>query len=151
MLQKYSEKATSPKKQKMEETKTEKDADSGKLRVTVGAHAYQERRSIERRAAASVKAKKNENETKQNKRNIIERQHDIRPEDTSLRHLWLVNYGNQTSTSPLALGYPLLGLPRHLRHTTACRSPALAFSSAIHFAMKRSAPCSAVLRHSPSS
>ena len=36
-------------------------------------------------------------------------------------------------------------------HTTACRSPALAFSATIHFAMKCSAPCSAVLRHSPSS
>ena len=31
------------------------------------------------------------------------------------------------------------------------RSPALVFSAAIHFAMKCSAPCSAVLRHSPSS
>ena len=30
-----------------------------------------------------------------------------------------------------------------------CRSPALAFSAAIHFAMKRSARCFAVLRHSP--
>ena len=33
--------------------------------------------------------------------------------------------------------------------TTACRRPALPFSAAIHFAIKRSAPCSAVLRHSP--
>ena len=32
-----------------------------------------------------------------------------------------------------------------------CRSPALVFSATIHFAMKCSAPCSAVLRHSPSS
>ena len=37
------------------------------------------------------------------------------------------------------------------RHTTVCRSPALAFSEAIHFAMKRSAPCFDVLHHSPSS
>ena len=36
-------------------------------------------------------------------------------------------------------------------HTTACRGPALTFSAAINFAMKRSAPCSAVMRHSPSS
>ena len=36
-------------------------------------------------------------------------------------------------------------------HTAACRCSALAFSAAIHFAMKRSAPCSTVLRHSPSS
>ena len=37
-------------------------------------------------------------------------------------------------------------------HTSACRRPALAFSGAIHFAMKRSAAsCSAVLRLSPPS
>ena len=35
--------------------------------------------------------------------------------------------------------------------TTACCSPALAFSAAVHFARKRPAPCSTVLRHSPSS
>ena len=35
------------------------------------------------------------------------------------------------------------GIPLH--------SPALFFSAAIHFAMKRSAPCSAVLRHPPPS
>ena len=33
-------------------------------------------------------------------------------------------------------------------HTTPCRSPALASSAAIHFAMKRSTPCSTALRHS---
>ena len=38
-----------------------------------------------------------------------------RPEDTSSRHLWLVNKGERTSTSPLALGYPLLGSSRHVR------------------------------------
>ena len=42
-----------------------------------------------------------------------------------------------------------LSLPVTCGHTIACRSPALDFSAAIHFAMKRSAPCSAVLRHSP--
>ena len=42
-------------------------------------------------------------------------------------------------------------LPVTFGHTTACRSPALVFSAPIHFAMKCSAPCSAVLRHSPSS
>ena len=45
---------------------------------------------------------------------------------------------------------PLI-LPVTFGHTTACSSPALAFSAAIHFAMKRFAPCSAVLHHSPSS
>ena len=79
--------------------------------------------------------------------------HDIRPEDTSSRHLWLINYGKRTSTSPLALAILSLVLPVIITvgHTTACRSSALAFSAAIHFAMKCSAPCSAVLRHSPSS
>ena len=38
-------------------------------------------------------------------------------------------------------------LPVTLGHTPACRSPALPFSAAIHFAMKLSAPCSAALRH----
>ena len=44
-----------------------------------------------------------------------------------------------------------LVLPVTFGHTTACRSPALIFSAAIHFAMKCSAPCAAVLRHSASS
>ena len=44
-----------------------------------------------------------------------------------------------------------LVLPVTFGHTTAYRSPALVFSATIHFAMKCSAPCSAVLRHSPSS
>ena len=44
-----------------------------------------------------------------------------------------------------------LVLPVTFGHTTACRSLGLAFSAAIHFAMKRSAPCSVVLRHFPSS
>ena len=30
------------------------------------------------------------------------------PEDTSSRHLWLVNYGQRTSPNTIALGYPLL-------------------------------------------
>ena len=42
-------------------------------------------------------------------------------------------------------------LPVTFAHTTACRSSALTFSAAIYFAIKRSAPCTAVLRHSPSS
>ena len=75
-----------------------------------------------------------------------------RPQDTKSRHLWLVNNGERASTSLLALGYPIfLVLPVAFGHTTACRSPAMVFSAAIHFAMKCSAPCSAVLRHSPSS
>ena len=41
-----------------------------------------------------------------------------------------------------------LVLPVTFGHTTAYRSPALTFSAAIYFAMKRSTPCSADLRHS---
>ena len=61
--------------------------------------------------------------------------------------------GQRTSTSPLALGILFLALPVTFGHTTVivCRSPAFVFSAAIHFTMKCSAPCSAVLRHSPSS
>ena len=47
----------------------------------------------------------------------------------------------------LATSYSLLGPSRHVCHTTACRSPALTFSAAITFALKRSAPCSALLCH----
>ena len=98
---------------------------------------------------------KDEKRGKTKKRNTREKKtsrhlQTKRPEDTSLRHLWLVNKGERNSTSPLALSYPLLGLPVRFGHTTVCRSPALAFSATIHFAMKCSAPCSAVLHHSPS-
>ena len=57
------------------------------------------------------------------------------------------------STNPLALGYPLLGPSRHVRayHCMPYSSPALAFSAAIHFAIKCFAPRSAVLRYPPSS
>ena len=48
--------------------------------------------------------------------------------------------------------HAFFGHSRHVPiHTTECRSPALAFSPATYFAMKRSAPCSSALRHSPSS
>ena len=42
-------------------------------------------------------------------------------------------------------------LPIRFGHTTACRSPALAFAAANPYVMKCSAPCSAVPRHSPPS
>ena len=64
----------------------------------------------------------NENERKQNKekeRNVRERQYDTskqeRPEGASLRHLWLIHYGERTNTSTLALGYPLLDYSCHDR------------------------------------
>ena len=54
--------------------------------------------------------------------------------------LWLVNKGERTSTSPLALGYPLLGPSRHVRAYHCMPQSSLGFSAAIHFAMKCSAP-----------
>ena len=68
-----------------------------------------------------------------------------------VRALWLIKYydGEITTPSTLSLGYPLLG-PFSSR--LGMRSPAPTFSAAaIHCAMKRPAPCSAVLRHFPSS
>ena len=62
MVQTYSERATSPKKQKKGEKKEKRKE---KTLVAVGAHAIiqniEERRTIERKVAASVKAK-DENE-----------------------------------------------------------------------------------------
>ena len=75
MVQKYSEKATSPNKQKEKRNK--------ELRVAIGTPAY--RRTIERRAAASRKHK-DENEAKQNKRKTRERRHDIcKPNDRRIQ------------------------------------------------------------------
>ena len=60
--------------------------------------------------------------------------------------------GRVNQHEPTCFGLILsLVLPVTFGYTTACRSPALAFSAAIHFAMKCSVPCSAVLRHPPSS
>ena len=42
------------------------------------------------------KRKRNKNKT-----NVTQRQHDIHLEDTSARHLWLMNYGERTSPSTL--------------------------------------------------
>ena len=68
------------------------------------------------------------------------------PENTSSRHLWLIPIRARSLWAVLSLVLPVT-----FGHITACRSPALAFSAAIHFAMKSSGPCFAVLRHSPSS
>ena len=116
-------KRTSPKKQKKEE-KTKKGRRQ-LLRTCVwlsGRMHIEERRAIERRAAAPVKAK-NENKTKRNKTNAAPEKDDMtsekktkkRPEYRSSLHLWLVNYGERFSTRPLALGFPLLGSSRHVR------------------------------------
>ena len=102
MVQKYSEKATSPKR-KEKKKKNEKG----------------------RRHSSG-------NETKQNNRNTRERQHDIRPVDISSRQHEPACFG---LSSPWSFP-PSSGILLH---------------EAIHFVMKRSAPCSAILRHSPSS
>ena len=71
------------------------------------------RGTIERWAAALVKAKKAKTKQTQNKSNARKGQHEIRPEVTSSRHL--SDNDERTSTSTLALGYHLLGPPRHFR------------------------------------
>ena len=38
-----------------------------------------------------------------------------RRNDTNSHHLWLINYGERTSTSTLSSGYPLLGPSGHVR------------------------------------
>ena len=56
-----------------------------------------------------------ENQTKQNERNAKEKDNIVAsanlPEETSSRHLWLINYyGERTSTNTLASGYDILSL-----------------------------------------
>ena len=61
--------------------------------AAVRAHAYRRTKNDSTKARGVQWKQKDENETKQNKGNTTgERQHDIRPEDTSSRHLWLINY-----------------------------------------------------------
>ena len=97
-----------------------------------------------------------ENEAKQNKCNTRERRNGIcKPnarEDTSSRHLWLVNKGERTSTSPLALGYPPLGSSRHVRayDCMPLSSPGFLCSGLLHHEIsrplfRRSAPFPLVL------
>ena len=104
-------------------------------------------------AAASVK--KGENETKQN--NKTSEKDDMTSANQTLgRYKFAPLVANQlwgANQNKPALFWAVLSLvlPVTVGHTTACHSPALAFSAAIHFAMKSAAPCSTVLRHSPSS
>ena len=73
-----------------------------------------------RRAAASMETRRRKRNKKKRKRNARERQNGIAkekqrnksPEDASSLHLRLItSYSEQTSTSTLVLGYPLLGSP----------------------------------------
>ena len=121
--------------------------------MPIGAPAYL--RTIERRAPRLQRKHKDENEAKQNKRNTRERRHDI-CKPNARRVQVRATCGQSTRASESARARLLeailfLVLPVTFGHTIACRSPTLAFSAAIHFAMKCSAPCSAVLRYSPSS
>ena len=126
--------------------------------VTIGVPAY--RRTIERRAVASTK-ESIKTKTKQNKTNVKtptrERRHmacaNQTPGGYKFAPLVASQQGraNEPARARLLWAVLCLVLPVMFGHTTARRSLALAFSAAIHFAMKCSATCSAVLLHSPSS
>ena len=130
MVQNYSEKATSPINKKQKQKKKKKHVWlSGRLHI---GGRLNEGPRLKRKH-------KDEYEAKQNKRNARQRRHDIqtkRREPARARLLWAI----LSLIPPVTFG-----------HTTACRSSALAFSATTHFAMKCSAACSAILRHSPSS
>ena len=115
MYKKYSEKQTSPKNKKQHVWLSGRPHIEGRLN---------EMPRLQRKH-------KDENEAK-HKSNTRERRHGIylqtkRPEDESSRHLWLVNKGERTSTSPLALGYPLLSPSRHVRAYHCMPSSSLGF------------------------
>ena len=63
---------------------------------------YSEKNDISKETKKGKKQKKRKRTqtvvTKQDKTNVTpeKRQHDIRLEDTSSRHLWLINYGERT-------------------------------------------------------
>ena len=93
-----------------------------------------------------------ENEAKQNKGNIMTSANQT-PGGYKFAPLVANQQGRANQHEPACFGLSILSLvlPVTFGHTTACRSPALAFSAAIHPATKCSAPCSAVLQYSPSS
>ena len=89
---------------------------------------------------------------KRKKRNARERQDSVGKQNVRRIQVHTI-YGLSTMANEPArarLLFAILSsvLPVTLGHSTAYRSPALTFSAAIHIAMKRSAPCSAVSRHS---
>ena len=123
--------------------------------VWLSGRLHIEGRLNEARAARLQRNHKGKNDAKQNKRNTRERRHDIcKPNARRAQVVPLVTsqQGRANQHEPALLWAILsLILPVTFGHTTACRSSALVFSAVIHFAMKCSAPCSAVLRYSPSS
>ena len=117
-----------------------------------GAPVY--RRTIEQRAAASTRARKMK--TKQNKTNVTPEKDAMAsanqtPRGYKFAPLVARQQGRANQHEPACFGlsspWPFpsrSGIPLH-----AVVSPALTSSATIHFPMKCSAPCSAVLRHSP--
>ena len=116
--------------------------------MTAGAHKC--RRTIERRAAASMKTKRRKrNKTKQNKRHTRESRHSIyeppeRHDSAPLvtNQLWRAN---QHDPACFGLSCPWSFPSRSGKLHCAVVQPCLSL------AMKPFPPCSAVLRHSPSS
>ena len=63
----------------------------------------------------------------------------------------LSTMASKSARAPSLRAILSLAFPVTFGHITACRTQALTFSATIYFTMKRSDPCSAVLRYSPSS
>ena len=101
------------------------------------------------------KHKDKKNKAKQNKTNVTPEKDVMTsanqtPGGHKFAPLVASQQGRANQHEPACFGLSL-ALPITFGHTTACRSPALVFSATIHFATKCPAPCTAVLRHSPSS
>ena len=98
----------------------------------------------------SKKTKTKQNKTKRNTR---ERQHDICKPNARRIQVWTTcdrpTMASEPARTRLLWTILSLVLPVTPGRATACRSPVITFSAAIHFAMKRPDPCSTVLRHSP--
>ena len=81
-----------------------------------GCMHIEERRTIERRAAASVRAKRRKrNKTKQKEKNATPEKDNNTTSSRRIQVRATCGYSTMASTSPLALGYPLLGSSRHVQ------------------------------------
>ena len=124
--------------------------------MTIGVSAHIEGR-LNEGPRLQQKKHKYESEAKQNPRNTTQKYVMASANQTPGRYkfapLVTSHQGRANQHESVRLLWDILSLvlPVTFVHTTACRSSALTFSAAIHFAMKCSAPPSAVLRHSPSS
>ena len=106
------------------------------MRMATGAHAY--RKMIGRSAAALTKANgRKQNKMKQTSRRRKTTRH---LQTTHIRATCgLPTMASEPARTRLLQAILTLVLLVTYKHATACRSPALVFSAAIHFAMKRSA------------